>query len=145
MIIKQFDIEPTEEYIDITSRVQQYINSLGITQGLCMIYTKHTTACIRIIEPETLLKQDMHDFMERLAPSTVLYRHDDIENRDVPPEERRNGFSHLRAMLLNHQEIIPVIDGKLDLGKWQAIYYIECDLGKEDRTFSVCIFEEEYR
>ena len=108
-----------------------------------MVYTKHATACIRILEPEILLKQDMSDFMERLAPSTVLYRHDDIENRDVPPEERRNGFSHLRAMLLNYQEIIPVINGKLDLGKWQSIFYLDCDFGKQDRTYNVCLIPQE--
>jgi len=141
MIVKKYDIFPSEEYTDITEAVQNCIYNEGIISGLCMVYSRHTTACIRIIEPEILLKQDMHDFMERLAPSTVLYRHDDLENRDVPPEERRNGFSHLRAMLLNHQETIPIIDGKLDLGKWQRVYYIECDLGKEDRTFNVCLIK----
>ena len=141
MKIYQFKIKPEEEYTDITDKVQAYIDEFKIEFGMCMVYTKHTTACIRLIEPEILLKQDMHDFMERLAPSTVLYRHDDLEHRNVPPEERRNGFSHLRAMLLNHQETIVIVDGKLDLGKWQAIYYIECDLGKENRTFNVCILE----
>ena len=143
MKIKQFNIKPIDEYINITDRIQRYIKKEKIKNALCMIYTKHTTACIRILEPEILLRQDMHDFMERLAPSTVLYRHDDLENRDVPPEERRNGYSHLRAMLLNYQEIVPIIDSKLDFGKWQQVFYIECDLGKEDRTFNICIFEEE--
>ena len=142
MKINSFKIKPTEEYTDITKIVQDHLRFLGIENGLCMVYTKHTTACIRLLESETLLKQDMNDFMERLAPSTVLYRHDDLENRDVPPEERRNGYSHLRAMLLNHQELILVLDWKLDLGKWQRIFYIECDFGKENRTFNICVFEE---
>jgi len=142
MRVKSFEIVPKEDYTDITDLIKDYVLPLDIESGMCMVYTKHTTACIRLLEPESLLKLDMHDFMERLAPSTVLYRHDDIENRDVPPEERLNGFSHLRAMLLNHQEFIPILDHKFDLGKWQRIFYIECDLGKEDRTFNVCVFEE---
>ena len=136
----QFDITPTEEYTNITTLVQDCIHG-EITTGLALVYTKHTTACVRLLEPEVLLKQDMHDFMERIAPSTVKYRHDDIEHRDVPPEERLNGFSHLRAMLLNHQEMIPIVNGSLDLGKWQNVFYIECDLGKEDRTWNIMIIK----
>jgi len=144
MILKQFKIKPKEAFVDITKDVQEYLDGqTDLNNGLCMVYTKHATACIRILEPEILLRQDMSDFMERIAPSTVLYRHDDIENRNVPPEERRNGFSHLRAMLLNYQEMIPVVNGELDLGKWQAIFYIDCDFGKEDRTYEICFIKKD--
>lgn len=139
-----------EEFIDITSIVESDIlemctprTRLGVLRdGLCIVYSTHTTACIRLLESETLLKKDMHDFFERLAPSSCFYRHDDIEHRDVPPTERRNGFSHLRAMLMNHQELIPIVDGKLDLGKWQRIFYVECDISlpmRDDREFRVKI------
>lgn len=142
MIIKQEKLIPKEEFTNITKRVQKFVSQQKTKKGICLIYTKHTTACIRLLEDEKLLKQDMHDFLERLASSNCLYRHDDLEHRTVPPEERRNGYSHLRAMLFNHQEIVPIIDGKLDLGKWQEIFYIECDLGKENRTFNILILEE---
>jgi secondary thiamine-phosphate synthase enzyme len=139
MILKTFNIKPKTEFEDIGKDIQDYLDSKDFNNGFCMVYTHHSTACIRVLEPETLLKQDMSDFMERLAPSTVLYRHDDIEHRDVPPDERRNGFSHLRAMLLNYQEIIPVVEGRLDLGKWQSIFFIDCDFGKENRTYNICL------
>lgn len=139
-IIKvNFDIKPDKEFIDITELVQAKINELNVEWGFVIVYTKHTTACIRLLENETLLMHDMHDFLERIAPSTVKYRHDDIEHRDVPPDERLNGFSHLRAMFLNHQELLFVEAGKLDLGKWQKIFYIECDLGKENRTWNLIV------
>jgi len=136
-------MDVTEEYTNVTSIVEKDISDSEFINGLVKVYTKHTTACIRILEPEILLKQDMHDFMERLAPSSCLYRHDDIEHRDVPPDERRNGYSHLRSMLLNYSETIPLIEGKMDLGQWQKIFYIECDLGKQDRTLSVIIINGE--
>ncbi len=133
-----------DEFVDITDVVQEDINlacgQMQVFDGLCLVYSPHTTTCIRLIEPETLLKQDMHDFFERLAPSSCYYRHDNIEDRDVPPDERRNGFSHLRAMLLNHQEMVPIVNGKLDLGKWQRLFYIECDFHppyRTDRIFKV--------
>jgi secondary thiamine-phosphate synthase enzyme len=137
MKIKQFTIVPKEEFTDITDIINKEVSSRK--QGLCLIYSKHTTATIGILENEKLLRIDMHDFFERLASSNCLYRHDDLEHRDVPPEERRNGFSHLRAMLLNHQQIIPIVNGKLDLGHWQRVFYIETDLGKENRTFNICL------
>lgn len=141
VLIKQFKIEPKEDYTNITQQVQDVITSNNVQEGLCFVYSKHTTACIGILEQETLLKKDMHDFMERLASSNCFYRHDDIEHRDVPPDERRNGYSHLRAMLMTNQVFIPIFDGKLDLGKWQRIFYIEHDLGKENRTFNIIIYK----
>ena len=142
MTIIQKKIVPTEIFTNITKDVKEEIEKVGLKNGLIIIYSKHTTTTIGLLEDETLLKLDEKDFFERLASSNCLYRHDDIEKRDVPPEERRNGYSHLRAMLLNPQTIIPVINGKLDLGKWQKVFYIECDLGKEDRTYNILIIEE---
>jgi secondary thiamine-phosphate synthase enzyme len=134
---------PKEEYTNITSEVKEDINKCGIDTGLVIVYTRHTTACVRLLEPEILLKKDMSNFMEKLAPSSETYYHDDIIHRDVPPEERKNGYSHLRAMLLNNQEIIPIISGNLDLGKWQNIFYVDCDLGNAGRTFNVIIIKGE--
>ena len=57
----------------------------------------------------------------------------------MPPDERLNGFSHLRSIFLNNQEVIFIKDGKLDLGKWQSIFYIETDLGKENRALDIAI------
>lgn len=148
MIVNKFDIHPKEEFTDITDIIQDFISTYNnlitneLHQGMALIYSKHTTTCIGVIEPEKLLKIDMSSFLEHIAPSKGYYRHDDIINRDVPPDERRNGFSHLRAMLLNHSITVPVIDGKLDLGKWQRIFYIECDFVeplRQDRTFNLCL------
>lgn len=141
MIFKNYTYEPKpiSEFIDITDQIYKFVHNSKVVTGLCLVYSKHTTACIRLIENENLLMFDMHDFFERMAPSTVLYRHDDIEHRTVPPDERKNGFSHLRAMLLNHQENIPIINGQLDLGKWQRIFYMDCDFGHEGRTVNVLI------
>ena len=135
-------IVPKEIFTNITQDIQDEITKVWSSMfmgvdGLCLVYSKHTTACIALLEDETLLKIDEKDFLERIASSNCLYRHDDIEKRDVPPEERRNGYSHLRAMLMNSQALIPIIDGKLDLGKWQKIFYAEHDLGKEDRTYNI--------
>lgn len=130
-------IIPEKMCTDITSLIEKDLFEFYKPSGLIIVYSKHTTACIRILENESLLRLDEKDFMERLASSNCLYRHDNITERDVPPDERRNGYSHLRSMLLNHQESIPVLNGKLDLGTWQRVFYIENDLGKDNRTWNV--------
>ena len=141
MILKQFKIKPKNQFTDITNKIKQIVNNEQFKTGLCLIYTKHTTALVRILENEKLLMTDMHNFLEQLAPSTISYGHDNIEQRSVPKNERKNGFSHLRAMFLNNQELIPIINNKLDLGKWQSIFYIDTDFGHKNRTFNICLFE----
>lgn len=132
----KFDLTPAGEFTDITPSIEENIPE-DFT-GMCFVYSPHTTGCIRIMENETLLMKDLHDFMERIASSNCLYRHDNIEERSVPPDERRNGFSHLRAMLLNQSEIVPVWKGKMELGTWQRIFFIECDPHPiRDRQFFV--------
>ena len=132
-------IEPKEEFTNITQQVQKIVDNIIVKKGLCIVYSPHTTACIRVLEDELLLRQDMIEVMERMAPTKGIYRHDDVEKRSVPPDERKNGYSHIRSLFLNYQETIPIINGKLDLGKWQSIFYVECDPGKQERFFSVCI------
>ena len=130
-------IEPKEEFTNITKHVQEVVDREKIKEGVCVIYSPHTTACIRVLEDESLLRQDMLETLERLAPTKGVYSHDNIEKRSVPPTERLNGYSHIRAMFLNFQETVPLQQGKLDLGKWQSIFYIECDPGKQERFFIV--------
>jgi secondary thiamine-phosphate synthase enzyme len=130
-------IEPKEEFTNITQQVQNIIDKQGIKEGICVVYSPHTTACIRVLEDELLLRQDMLETLERLAPTKGVYSHDNIEKRSVPPDERRNGYSHIRAMFLNFQETIPLQQGKLDLGKWQSIFYVECDPGKQERFLTI--------
>lgn len=135
-------ITPQEEFTDITSDIQKEIELSKINNGLVFIYSLHTTACIKILENETLLKQDMLDFFEHIAPSFgKRYCHNDIKNRDVPPDERLNGHSHIRSMVLNSSEIVPILDGKLELGTWQKIFFIDTDLGHSNRKYGLRILE----
>jgi secondary thiamine-phosphate synthase enzyme len=110
-----------------------------VENGLCVVFTPHTTCGIKILEDETLLIKDMEAFLERLAPKCGVYAHDYIEKRDVPPTERINGYSHIRAMVLPQSVTIPVKDGKLCLGKWQSVFFIELDPIREREVIIQCI------
>ena len=108
----------------------------NIDSGICIIHSTHTTCGIAILEDETLLRKDMVELLDRIAPEKGTYAHNDIVNRDVPPEERLNGSSHIRSLLFPTSVVIPIEDGKLVLGKWQSIFLIDLDSSRE-RTIIV--------
>jgi len=106
-----------------------------IENGYCVLSSLHTTCGLAILENESLLKKDMEGFLERMAPKCGVYAHDDIAKRDVPPDERINGFSHIRSLLFPTSVIIPIEKGKLVLGQWQSIFLIELDPQRERTVF----------
>lgn len=130
-------IKTEKMFYDITDHV---LNRLTIKNGFIVVYVPHTTCGIRIMENEKYLLGDLERYLERLAPRGERYDHDDIERRDVPSHERLNAYSHLRSFFANTSETIPVIDGKLQLGKWQRVMFIEFDIGRERK---VHIYETE--
>jgi len=115
-----------ETFTDITDDIKVPKNA-----SFVHISSKHTTAGIRIMENEIALKRDMERFLDRVVPEDDYYAHDIIELRNVSPEERKNGFSHLRFLFFNTSELIPVKDSKLDLGKWQRVFLVELDPYRE--------------
>lgn len=115
------------ELVDITSEVQEEVRKSEITEGICLIITRHTTAGIIINENESGLKEDILDLLTKLVPTGAGYRHDRIDD---------NADSHLRAVLLGASEILPVSEGKLELGTWQRIFFAEMD-GPRNRTVNI--------
>jgi secondary thiamine-phosphate synthase enzyme len=112
---------------DITLKVKEIYSNSRIKNGSIIIFTTHTTTAIKINENECRLLEDINTYFEQLIPIKGKYLHDDIHLRDCPPDERINGHAHLKAMLLNTSETIPIIGGKLALGKWQSILFLEFD------------------
>ena len=108
----------TVDFIDITEKISDCLSKTSIKNGCVVIYSKHTTSSIRINENEKRLAKDMKEFLEKLAPREGHYLHDDIEMRpDCNPNERLNGHAHLKNLLLNSSEFIPVQKGKMVLGR----------------------------
>lgn len=127
------DIQTTDriELIDITDRVRGLVEESGITDGICVISTRHTTCSIIINENERGLRTDILRILEKLIPQDQNYAHDRIDN---------NAHSHLRAILLGMNEIIPIEDGHLVLGTWQSIFFVELD-GPRKRSVNIKILE----
>ncbi len=117
------------EFVDITDDVRQVLQRSGVRDGIVAVFSRHTTAAIRINEAEPLLLQDMEAMLARIAPPNVYYRHNDLSIRTVnlTEDEDRNGHSHCQHLLMGASESIPVAEGELLLGRWQRIFLVELD------------------
>ncbi len=117
------------ELIDITSRVSEVLKSSGIGNGILNVFSRHSTSAIFINENETRLTGDVESILKTLVPEDSSYGHNIIDN---------NADSHLRAVLLGGSQTVPVINGSLDLGTWQSIFFAEFD-GPRNRKIRVSV------
>ena len=117
------------EFIDITQSVQAFVEEACITCGSVTVFSRHTTASVKINENEPLLLQDMEHLLERIAPRNGHYRHNDFSIRTVNMnmDECPNGHAHCQQLLLGTSEVIPIMEGTLQLGRWQSLFLIELD------------------
>ena len=125
--------ERAPQFLDITEKVEDAIRKAEVKHGIATVFTRHTTAAIRINENEPLLLKDMEEFLKRLAPKDLYYRHNDFEIRthNMTEDECPNAHAHCQHLILGASETIPVVEGKLALGKWQRIFLVELDRPRE--------------
>jgi secondary thiamine-phosphate synthase enzyme len=121
------------EFIDITDEVAAAVEASGIQDGTVTVFSRHTTAAVKINENEPLLLRDMARFLETSAPREAEYRHNDfvIRTANMTDDECPNGHSHCQHLLLGASETIPVMGGRLGLGRWQSIFLVELDRPRE--------------
>ena len=126
------------EITDITDEVAEAIRESGIRDGICCVYSPHTTCSVRVNEFESGFLEDFAALLRRLVPSEHYYAHDDwgkrTENICEEDMDIGNGHAHCMSMLLGPAgESIPVRDGELCLGTWQRVLFLELDRERERR------------
>ncbi len=114
-----FNTKNHREYINITSDVSRVLKKSGIKEGMVLVSAMHITAGVYINDAESGLIRDIEEWLQKLAPEGPDYNHH--RTGEV------NGDAHLKSLLIGHQVIVPVTDGKFDFGPWQQIYYAEFD------------------
>ena len=121
------------QFIDITDGVAGLVQESTIRNGFAIVFTRHTTAAIRINENEPMLLHDMEQFLKRVAPTHAYYNHNDFSHRtaNMSDVEQPNGHSHCQQLLLGASEAIPIVGGQLFLGQWQRLFLVELDRGRE--------------
>lgn len=138
-IINEIIFIETHQSIDIyniTPKIQDLLATTNIQNGQVLVFSRHTTTALAINEDEERLLEDIKTYLRKIAPETDKYLHNDLHLRIVPPDEPINAHSHLMAMTLSTSEVIPIVDGKLALGTWQSVLFLELD-GPRTRTLSL--------
>ena len=108
------------DIINITQPVLSILKQSLITNGLITIFCPGSTGSITTIEYESGVLQDLKEALERIAPSDIPYKHDERWGDG-------NGFSHVRAALMKPSLTVPLVNGKLTLGTWQQVVFIDFD------------------
>jgi len=126
---KRVKTQCAPEFIDITDWVAECVAESEIANGFAIVYSKHTTAAVKINENEPLLLDDMARFLEKIFPRHHDYQHNHFEIRTVnmTEDESPNGHAHLQHLLLGTSETVPVMDGAMQFGTYQSIFLIELD------------------
>jgi secondary thiamine-phosphate synthase enzyme len=126
------------QFIDLTDQVAELVEQSGVQYGLVNVQTQHTTTAVIVNEHEPLLLEDMKRTLARLVPQHGEYRHNDFAIRtfNLEPDESPNGHSHCQGLLLSSSVTLNIIDGEIQFGRWQRIFFIELDHARP-RTVSV--------
>lgn len=111
------------QVVDVTDRVQEVVST---GDSLCVVQVPHTTAGVVVNENETGLLSDIEDLLAELVPEDD-WEHDRMDD---------NAEAHLRSVLVGSSVSIPVENGRLDLGRWQSVLFIESD-GPRDRKLKI--------
>ncbi len=114
-----FNTRKHREYINITDTVEEIVQKSGVKEGMVLVSAMHITAGVYVNDAEPGLIADIDEWLEKLAPFRRDYRHH--RTGEI------NGDAHLKNLLIHHEVIMPITNGRLDLGPWQQIYYAEFD------------------
>lgn len=128
-----FHTKKHREYVHITPQLDAIVKKSGIKDGMVLVSAMHITAGVYVNDHESGLIQDIDKWLEGLAPFNPDYQHHQTGED--------NGDSHLKALLIHHQVILPLTKGNLDLGTWQRVFYAEFD-GQRDKRVIVKVMGE---
>lgn len=123
------------DVINITQQVVDFVTTSGVQNGQITVFFQHTTGAVIIGEHETGIIVDLQEMLQRLAPREHSYKHH-LRNVDF------NGHAHVRTALMPTSVTIPIVNGKLALGKYQDILVIDDQIEQEPRTLLLQIMGE---
>ncbi|MFH1223227.1 MAG: secondary thiamine-phosphate synthase enzyme YjbQ [Pseudomonadota bacterium] len=113
-----FNTKKEHEIIRITDQVEEFKNESGLYDGMILVSAMHITAGVIVNDWEGGLHEDIMEWLENVAPRGNYRHHGTGET---------NGDAHLKNLTVGYQVMVPVTSGKLDLGPWQQVFYMEFD------------------
>ncbi len=125
-----FSTEGEIEFVDLTNKMHEFVSESGVVNGIVHIFAPHATGIIVLTEDDPALLEDIRGFLESLAPKNKRYHHPS------------NAHSHLRSVLLQPDRTLPIINGRVELGTWQSLLFVETDVYGRHRTVIMQILGE---
>jgi secondary thiamine-phosphate synthase enzyme len=121
-----FETRKRQEFVRITDEVAAIVTKSGVREGTALVSAMHITAGVFVNDWESGLIHDFQEWLEKLAPAGLPYRHHQTGED--------NADAHLKRTIMGHQVVLPITDGKLDLGPWEQLFYAEFDGRRKKRV-----------
>ncbi len=149
-VYRTFNTDDRREFVRITDDVQQAVEDSGVAEGLVLVSAMHITAGVWVNDDEPRLHEDTLEWLDKIAPPGWREPANEVAAALLPdPGDYRhhesggseNGDAHLKNLLVHNQTILPITEGRLDLGPWQAVFYTEFD-GRRDKGLVIKVLGE---
>ena len=121
-----FNTKKKKEIVPISPQVESAVAASKVKEGFCLVSAMHITAAVFVNDYESGLWEDIMEWVEEVAPEKPDYKHHRTGET--------NGDAHLKRLLIGHQVILPITNGKLDLGPWEQVFYAEFDGQRRKRV-----------
>jgi secondary thiamine-phosphate synthase enzyme len=121
-----FNTKQRQEFVRITDNIAEIVAKSRVKEGTVLVSAMHITAGVFVNDWENGLIHDFQEWLEKLAPSGLNYRHHQTGED--------NADAHLKRTIMGHQVTLPITDGKLDLGPWEQVFYAEFDGRRKKRV-----------
>jgi secondary thiamine-phosphate synthase enzyme len=121
-----FNTKHRQEFVRITDDIAEIVAKSGVKDGMALVSAMHITAGVYVNDWENGLIHDFQEWLERLAPAGLNYRHHQTGED--------NADAHLKRTIMGHQVMLPITEGKLDLGPWEQVFYAEFDGRRKKRV-----------
>ncbi|MBA3328221.1 MAG: YjbQ family protein [Solirubrobacterales bacterium] len=140
-VYRTFTTKQRRQFVRITDDVQAAVDEAGADEGLVLVSAMHITAGVWVNDDEPGILEDTLEWLDKLAPPSWQPPANDVAAALAPdPGDFRhhrggedNGDAHWKNLLVHHQVVLPITEGNLDLGPWQAVFYCEFDGGRPKR------------
>lgn len=128
---QSFSTKGEIDFIDLTNMVQAAVSVSDIKNGVVHVFAPHSTGILILTENDYGLLNDIKAFLEEIVPKRKAYHHPS------------NAHAHLRSMLLPPDKTLPIVEGRVEFGTWQSLFFVETDVYPRRRTVIIQVMGEQ--
>ena len=128
--VLHFETKGEIEFVNLTAQIERIVSESGITNGFVHVFAPHATGILTLTEDDPALLRDIENLLHELIPGNRPYNHPS------------NAHAHLRSVLIPPDRSLPLIGGRIELGTWQSLFFVETDVQRRRRKVIVQVIGE---